>query len=449
MNIRVIFSVLILVLLSISAQATFQEASKLYDEQKFEQAYKMFFDLAQIGHKPSQFNIGIMHLEGTGAKKDLIKAYSWIKLADEVKGEEQALLSDIKSKIPTKEAKLIESYHANIHSKYSNQAIKQAYAPEIRDNEKKVSSPAPIEQKPAEYPIRAQIEGYTGWVLFDFDLSSSGYPIDIQVVDSFPKGLFVKASLKAVKRWRFEPHETEKRYKYKMDFRLEGLGNDDRRQYKELKSIKDEALEGNPSSQYLHARYGGYNFSEGADFSPATWHYEAARNGVLNAQYELAERLLEGDGCEVDPDKAFNWLKVSAENDFALSQFKLAKLAYKNGEKEKTTTWLRKALKSNSEIESIDSERLAYQLVDFIYSNKIQGMEPRQILEQLELANEGNITNPVKFFQYYSFVYESLGELDESIDYLEEAVETLEDLGEETIPQDMLDRLALLETKAS
>lgn len=445
MNTKKIFIGLLILLFSVSASATFKKATKLYDKQKFEQAFNMFYDLAQLGHKGSQFNIGVMYLDGAGVKQDLVKAYSWIKLSDESDNKEQELMAEIRSKISDAELREIDDYYAHIYEKFSNEAIKQAYAPEIKDNEKKVSSPKPIEQKEARYPAGAQVRGYTGWVKVSFSLSTSGYPIDIMVEDSFPREMFVKASLRAVKKWRFEPTSNQKRYLYKMDFRLDGLGENNRREYNELKNIRDEAMDGEPSSQYLHARYGNYNLAKNDNFSPASWYYEAARNGVLNAQYELAERLFEGNGCEVDTDKAFNWLKSSAEGDFPLSQFKLAKLAYQNKEKEKALVWLKKALRSNSSIKSIDTEKTAFELVSFIYSNNIKSIQPELILEQLDLVGEDNIKNPVRLYLYYANVHESLGNTEEALDYLEQAVESLEDLGEERIPQEMLEKLTRLE----
>jgi len=439
----------LILIFSLSSHATFKKASKLYDEQQFEQAYNMYFDLAQIGHKPSQFNIGIMYLEGTGVKKDLIKAYSWVKLSDESKGQEQDLLSEIKSKIPESSLEHVEDYYSNIYSQYSDEAIKQAYAPNVNNDEKETITPKAIKQSNPEYPTGASMRGYTGWVLLEFDLSSNGYPIDIIVVDSFPKGMFAKVSLTAVKRWRFEPLETKERYKYKMDFRLEGFAKSDKQKYELLDDLREEAVGGNPSSQYMHARYGGYNVADEASFSPTSWYYEAARNGVLNAQYELAERLFDGNGCEVNPDKALNWLKISAENDFAPSQFKLAKLAYENGNQQKAIIWLTKALKSNLENESIDSGVTAYRLIDFIYKKGIRDIKPMLILNQLELIDDNNLVNPVRYYQYFSYAYENLGDIEESIGYLEEAIETLEDLGEEMPPQEMLDRLAFLEAKVS
>lgn len=432
-----------------TSKAGLKEAFKAYDSEQYQVAFDEFRSLAEIGNKVGQYNLGHMYLEGKGVPQDFVKAYAWIKLSDEGENKEQKLLAEIRSKVKDERHYLIEQYYTGIYDQYSSDAIKKAYNPKIKDNEQKVTSLTPIEQKEATYPVRAQIEGYTGWATLDFNLSPSGYPVDILAVDSFPKDLFVAASLNAAKKWRFEPNDTQRRFKYKLDFRLEGMSNSNKRKYKELIKIKKEASKGNPSSQYLHARYGGYNLSEKTNFSPASWFYEAAQNGVLNAQYELAERLFEGNGCEVDSDKAFNWLRVSAENDFAPSQFKLAKIAYKNNEHEKAKFWLNKALKSNLSIKSIDSEVTAFKLASFIYTNDITNIEPELILKQLELVSENKIKNPVNFYSYYANVYESLGKFEEAIDYQKEAIEILEDLGEESIPQDMLEKLNYLESKTS
>lgn len=86
-------------------------------------------------------------------------------------------------------------------------------------------------------------------------------------------------------------------------------------------------------------------------------------------------------------------------------------------------------------------------VVSSFNKNIVKSPASAGLLVQLELINDNNIKNPVNFYLYYAGVYESLGDFEEALDYQEEAIETLEDLGEEEIPQYMLDKLTLLESK--
>ncbi|WP_223669112.1 TonB family protein [Kangiella shandongensis] len=440
------FLSLILLLFPLTSVASFRDATTLYEKGLYEEAFNEYYQLAKIGHKDSQFNVGVMYFEGVGVDKDPLKAYAWVKLSDEDKLAEKVFLEEIRQEI-TKEQPLIDEFYESLKSKYGNDAIAEAYQPVIVDDKKETVSPKAIKQKPAKYPINARVKGYTGWVLFDFNLSPGGYPTDIKVVDSFPKDLFVKSAFKAVKNWRFEPLNTSERFTYKMEFMLLDGNSDYKAKYKSLMEIKEKALKGDPSSQYLHARYGDYNIEDNKNFSSSSWYYEAARNGVLNAQFELAERLLDGDGCEKDPDKAINWLKASANSGFALSQFELAKMSFTNGDAEKGELLLKKAITNSLEVSSLDAETTRYDIVDYIYNNQLNNIKPELILQLLEHIGRYTIKNPVNYYQYYSNVYKSLGDYEEALDYQEDAIEELEDLGEENIPQYMLENLAYLESK--
>lgn len=63
----------------------------------------------------------------------------------------------------------------------------------------------PALTRPATIPARQ-----TGWVAMTFDLFSQGRPSNIQVLDSSPKGLFVKAAIEAMSHAAFVP-DSERR----------------------------------------------------------------------------------------------------------------------------------------------------------------------------------------------------------------------------------------------
>ena len=57
----------------------YNEACQLYDEQNYEKAYHLFYNLAKNGNIDSQKNIANMLLHGLGTKKDEEAAYLWYK----------------------------------------------------------------------------------------------------------------------------------------------------------------------------------------------------------------------------------------------------------------------------------------------------------------------------------------------------------------------------------
>ena len=57
----------------------YNDALKLVREGKFGLAMKEFLQLAETGHAPSQFSVGLIYHLGRGTRVDLEKAYYWYK----------------------------------------------------------------------------------------------------------------------------------------------------------------------------------------------------------------------------------------------------------------------------------------------------------------------------------------------------------------------------------
>ena len=56
-----------------------------------------------------------------------------------------------------------------------------------------------------QYPISAAKDGLSGCVNLSFVVNNEGRVTEQQVTDSFPKGVFEKKAIEALKRWRWKP----------------------------------------------------------------------------------------------------------------------------------------------------------------------------------------------------------------------------------------------------
>jgi len=56
-----------------------------------------------------------------------------------------------------------------------------------------------------EYPARARSRGVEGWVQVEFTITPAGTVADQKVIDADPKGLFERAALDAIGRWKYNP----------------------------------------------------------------------------------------------------------------------------------------------------------------------------------------------------------------------------------------------------
>ena len=63
----------------------------------------------------------------------------------------------------------------------------------------------PIYRVPPQYPRKALFDRTEGWVVVEFTIDTKGQVKNARVVDAKPKGVFDKAALEAVKRFRFKP----------------------------------------------------------------------------------------------------------------------------------------------------------------------------------------------------------------------------------------------------
>lgn len=82
--------------------------------------------------------------------------------------------------------------------------------PDFGDGKNQFSTDAdrratPIVRIPPQYPHTATIKGIEGWVMVEFTITPGGTVADARVVDSEPKGVFDRETLRAIKRWKYQP----------------------------------------------------------------------------------------------------------------------------------------------------------------------------------------------------------------------------------------------------
>jgi protein TonB len=63
----------------------------------------------------------------------------------------------------------------------------------------------PIVRVEPQYPLRASERGIEGWVEVEFTISRLGTVKDPRVLNSHPSSIFDRASLKAIKKWKYNP----------------------------------------------------------------------------------------------------------------------------------------------------------------------------------------------------------------------------------------------------
>ncbi len=88
------------------------------------------------------------------------------------------------------------------------------------------SDVVPIVRISPQYPRQALLNGQEGWVKLEFTITPDGRVLDPAVVDSDPRGVFERAAMQAIIRWKFRPRYVDgqaitRRASQIIDFRLE------------------------------------------------------------------------------------------------------------------------------------------------------------------------------------------------------------------------------------
>lgn len=152
--------------------ADFEKALQNYEKKEYQKAFSQFYNLAEIGHKKAQFNLGSMFLEGTGVDKDLIKAYGWIKLSDLEDQKEVDLVMEIYQQLTDEKQVEADTFYTSLKETLSEEALKTALEPIYKNTDKssrtesKRKEPEIIKWASPLYPREASYKGVEGWVTF-------------------------------------------------------------------------------------------------------------------------------------------------------------------------------------------------------------------------------------------------------------------------------------------
>jgi protein TonB len=81
-------------------------------------------------------------------------------------------------------------------------------------------APRPISRENPVYPQGALVQGVEGSVLVEFTVDEHGRVVAPRVLEATPPGVFDRATLRALSRWKYEAQDAEaKVMKVRMTFR--------------------------------------------------------------------------------------------------------------------------------------------------------------------------------------------------------------------------------------
>lgn len=348
--------VLALALACGQAQATtpvsFDAAVEAHEAGQLEAARSAFRRMAENGRFDAQFNLAAMLVNGEGGPGDPVEAALWMSLADEAGYEPAEEASDIIVGV-LDDAQRAEWTRRlpGWREKFSTEAVFARHAPvfcadcqqpELSGNDRDrlgvaeliMDGKLTLERKPPRYPRDAASSRTVGIVAMGGWLAEDGTLEQPHVLYSDPEGVFDSNALWAFERWQWEwqipPEERSSRYILQtIEFKLDHFKDDHRlernlRQDLErgLASIEADALPAYSAAWTLDF----IGLEPDPDRPGLLVHitHQAARQGMVRAQLDLADRLCAGDQVRPDTESCIFWLEQAGFSGDPRAQFLLS-----------------------------------------------------------------------------------------------------------------------------
>ena len=197
-------------------QADMLDGLKAYEQKNYSQAQQQFQQLLPLGNELAAFNLGAMAYQGEGQKQDLIQALAYFMLAAELQhGQAKDVLASLVAKATEQQLDQANQYFLQLKRKIvilDTSLVKSETA----------DLPKPIKRVAPKYPSAAAAKGLFGYVNVRFLVDAQGEITAIDTVDAYPQNTFERASIQAIKRWRYEPSGEKHILNVRLDYSLSG-----------------------------------------------------------------------------------------------------------------------------------------------------------------------------------------------------------------------------------
>jgi uncharacterized protein len=314
--------------ISLAPKADFTTAMANYNVKQFPEAMEEFKRLALLGHKDSQFNIGVMHFRGEGVAENPVEAYAWLALASADGDAERSHMRDIlMKKLDTSQKQQALERTDVLLKQLGDEALKEKLTPVLLSDADCQFQLTMSKLVQPLYPMDMIKRGLGGSVDLDFTVDTLGFVRDYSVIVSTNKS-FEQPSLDAIKKWRYEPIIIDGKpvevsvKQIRVRFRVEGAEWDQLKIKKYVTELREKASTGTPNDMYVFAYITDMLSELKVQRKEANfWLLKAAQAGLASAQYEMGKSLVRGEGCKQDVQKGVQWLTLAAQDNSPDAQY--------------------------------------------------------------------------------------------------------------------------------
>lgn len=309
-----------------TTQADLLTALQAYDQKDFTKASTEFNALLPLGSEQAAFNLAAMAYNGEGQPQDLVRAASYFALAAEL-GHPKAkgLYQQVVVKLDAAQQSLVQQQLATLQAQVKVPA-KLSEKLVAKDN---AEWREPVKRREPEFPKEAAQKGAFGYVTMRFLVNEAGNVEAIDTLDSYPKGLFDRAAIKAMKGWLYQPGKGKFIGKVVLEFSLGPLQPKSLHRYMNEHKLWEYAALGSPTHQAALGSVltlANISASSAIDVDPALppslgplpdWYFERAKR--INVSLELPEGFK--GSADVQLDAQGKVIKVKAWPEHKQTEF--------------------------------------------------------------------------------------------------------------------------------
>lgn len=222
-------AMLLLLCSTFVSRADLLDAMKAYENKDFTKAAQEFAALLPLANEQAAFNLGAMAANAEGQSRDLVKALAYFEFAASREHPSAKTMADkIRSKLSEAEQQQAGALLAQLQQQVR---VKDKAKPELMalfgSDRKAIKRIAP------EYPKDAAARGLFGSVIMRLLVNEQGDVEAVDVLNAFPKDVFDRAAIRALKRWKYEPGNSKFISRVMLTF---NIGDIDHRKVEQLVS---------------------------------------------------------------------------------------------------------------------------------------------------------------------------------------------------------------------
>ncbi|WP_372626823.1 TonB family protein [Arsukibacterium sp.] len=198
------------------AQADMLDALQAHENKNYSDAQQQFAELLPLGNELAAFNLGVMALQGEGQEQDISEALGYFMLAAEL---EHPQAKDV---LQTVVKQATEQQLDQANQRYEKLKSGVVIIATDLDKPRDASLPQPVKRVHPKYPVNAARTGQFGFVNLRFLVDEQGQVTAVDTLDAYPETVFEKASIRAVKRWRYQPSGQKHLMSVRLSYSLSG-----------------------------------------------------------------------------------------------------------------------------------------------------------------------------------------------------------------------------------